>query len=274
MARRAVRDHADNRSLPPQRWRDRQLTVVRRAAASRCFSSHRHRCSRPGAASRVITTRCPLKRRRSPGARVFAVHEDLAKKNIEDIFAVFRHAAAPAMQAQSDRARWRRLDGWLWPDGAGGGRASSRQSDGSTDALGIGHPDARWKLAGQRRQPAADRIQHAQSYGDCRAGIDALSDSGACASIHRALAKARDWLLSAPAPSAEDRAMRLMGLVWTKAPAAAVKAAIQEIVERRTRREAGHSCPSWIQTPTRPACPLSHCMKRESPPRTKRTGRA
>ena len=36
--------------------------------------------------------------------------------------------------------------------------------------------------------------------------------------LRETLRKARDWLVSVTANSAEERNMRLMGLVWTKAP--------------------------------------------------------
>jgi hypothetical protein len=46
----------------------------------------------------------------------------------------------------------------------------------------------------------------------------------------RALQRAGKWLATAEASTAEDRAMRLMGLVWSKAPNAAIRGAIQEVV--------------------------------------------
>ena len=43
------------------------------------------------------------------------------------------------------------------------------------------------------------------------------------------LRRARQWLLAAETKSAEERGMRLMGLVWTDAPRSRVQAAIGEI---------------------------------------------
>jgi hypothetical protein len=50
------------------------------------------------------------------------------------------------------------------------------------------------------------------------------------------LQRARQWLLAAQAKSAEERGMRLMGLVWTDAPRSRVQDAIREI---RSQQEAG-----------------------------------
>ena len=47
--------------------------------------------------------------------------------------------------------------------------------------------------------------------------------------IDRRLERARDWLVASEAHSAEERGMRLMGLVWTGAPRSVVDAAIAEI---------------------------------------------
>jgi hypothetical protein len=59
----------------------------------------------------------------------------------------------------------------------------------------------------------------------------------------RALEKARSFLLTAEAPTAEERAMRLMGLIWTKAPEEAVKAAVADIVGKQA------ASGGWSQLP-------------------------
>ena len=43
------------------------------------------------------------------------------------------------------------------------------------------------------------------------------------------LRRARKWLLGAQPKSAEERGMRLMGLVWTDAPRSSVQAAIRDV---------------------------------------------
>jgi hypothetical protein len=58
----------------------------------------------------------------------------------------------------------------LYPDGARGGRTSTRQGDGDHDALADDGPaDAGWKLAWQRSQSPTPGMQHHQSHRDgCR----------------------------------------------------------------------------------------------------------
>ena len=51
--------------------------------------------------------------------------------------------------------------------------------------------------------------------------------------LRETLRKARDWLVSVTANSAEERNMRLMGLVWTKAPSQTIRSAMDDIVRRQ-----------------------------------------
>src|SRR5262249_37695181 len=51
--------------------------------------------------------------------------------------------------------------------------------------------------------------------------------------IAESLRRAREWLLAAEPKSAEERGMRLMGLVWTRAPQARVAAAVAAIRARQ-----------------------------------------
>ena len=74
-------------------------------------------------------------------------------------------------------------------------------------------------------------------------GLTLYPIPGRGAEIDRALEKAQGWLLGAETNSAEERAMRLMGLVWTDAPTSAVEAAIQQILGRQ-RAPGG-----WSQLP-------------------------
>jgi hypothetical protein len=51
--------------------------------------------------------------------------------------------------------------------------------------------------------------------------------------LHKTLRKARAWLASASANSAEERNMRLMGLVWAKAPRRDVESAMGEVLRKQ-----------------------------------------
>lgn len=58
--------------------------------------------------------------------------------------------------------------------------------------------------------------------------------------MRKSLHKARDWLVSVTPNSGEERDMRLMGLVWTKAPSHTIRSAIDDVV-RRQRPDGGWS---------------------------------
>ena len=185
----------------------------------RCFTCHHNTVPAEAAA---------LARRKG-----IQINEELAKKNIQDILAVFRQAAAPAMQAQST------LPGGITLT-AGYGlmalAAEAHPQDKVTAALthwmlATQMPDGSWLGNGVNRPPIEySTISHTTIT---VRGLTLYPMAGRQPQIERALDRARGWLMNAATGSAEDRAMRLLGLVWTKAPAPAVEAATQEIVRRQ-----------------------------------------
>ena len=92
-------------------------------------------------------------------------------------------------------------------------------------------PDGRWIGNGVNRPPSEySTISHtAMAAG----GLTAYTLPGRQDGISATLRRAQRWLLAAAPASAEERAMRLMGLVWTDAPAAHVTAAIRAVRERQ-----------------------------------------
>ncbi len=162
-----------------------------------------------------------------------AISEELAKKNVQDIYAVLRQAAAPAMQGQST------VPGRIAITvGYGLMALAAEQHPADTVTAAMTHwmlstqmPDGSWLGNGVSRPPIeSSTVSHTAI---AVRGLTLYPISSRAPQIDRALAKAREWLLSAETPNAEDRAMRLLGLVWTKAPESAVNAAVQEIVRRQ-----------------------------------------
>ena len=92
-------------------------------------------------------------------------------------------------------------------------------------------PDGRWIGNGVNRPPSEySTISHtAMAAG----GLTAYTLPGRQNGTSATLRRAQRWLLAAAPASAEERAMRLMGLVWTDAPAAHVTAAIRAVRERQ-----------------------------------------
>jgi ankyrin repeat protein len=92
-------------------------------------------------------------------------------------------------------------------------------------------PDGRWLGNGLNRPPSEySSISHTAI---AAGGLVAYALPGRQKEIDESLRKARQWLLTADAKSAEERGMRLMGLVWTKAPRPAVTAAIKAIGDKQ-----------------------------------------
>ena len=189
-------------------------------AGRRCFTCHHN--SLPAEAA-------SLARRKG-----IPVHEEQVANNVRDILAVFRQAAAPAMQAQPTFPGAIALTlGY----GMMGLAAERHPLDKATAAmthwiLATQTPDGSWLGNGVNRPPMEySTVSHTVI---AARGLTLYPIPARRAQIDRALAKARDWLLTASAPTSEERAMRLLGLVWTKAPEAAVKAAVQEITSRQS----------------------------------------
>ena len=173
-------------------------------AGRRCFTCH-HNSLPAEAASLARRKGIPL-------------HEEQVANNVRDILAVFRQAAAPAMQAQA-----------TFPGGIAltlgygmmGLAAERHPLDKATAAmthwiLATQMPDGSWLGNGVSRPPMEfSTVSHTVI---AARGLTLYPIPARRAQVDRALAKAREWLLSASAPSSEERAMRLLGLVWTKAP--------------------------------------------------------
>jgi ankyrin repeat protein len=104
-------------------------------------------------------------------------------------------------------------------------------------------PDGRWLGNGLNRPPSEYSVVSHTAI--AAGGLVAYPLPGRRMEIDESLRKARQWLLAAQAKSAEERAMRLMGLVWTKAPRADVAAAIKAV---RDAQEAGGGWSQFART--------------------------
>jgi len=76
--------------------------------------------------------------------------------------------------------------------------------------------------------------------------LTAIPAPGYKAEVDEKLRRARQWLLRVNARSAEDRAMKLMGLVWTKAPRSAIDAEVRDILAAQ-RNGAPRDQGGWAQ---------------------------
>jgi N-acyl-D-amino-acid deacylase len=163
-----------------------------------------------------------------------AVPEDLVRKNLGDILAVMRPSAGPAMQGRENVPGGMALT-------VGYGLMAIAAERYAPDRVTASHvhwtlatqmPDGSWLGNGQSRPPIEfSTVSHTAI---AVRGLTLYPIPARTPEIDRALERARNFLQTVEAPTAEERAMRLMGLVWAKAPDAAVKAAIQDIVQRQS----------------------------------------
>jgi ankyrin repeat protein len=200
-------------------------------AGRRCFTCHHNSMPVEAAA---------LARRKG-----IAVHEEQVANNVSDILAVFRQGAAPAMQAQ---ATFPGAVALTLGYGMMGLAAERHPLDKATAAmthwiLATQMPDGSWLGNGVNRPPMEfSTVSHTVI---AARGLTLYPIPARQSQIDRALAKAGRWLQSAPAPSAEERAMRLLGLVWTNAPAAAAKAAAQDVIARQSPSGGWSQLTTW-----------------------------
>ena len=177
---------------------------------------------------------------RSKGIRV---DEDLVQENIGDILSVSALARNPMMQGVA-----------AVPGGHAltlGSSQMALQAEGypldkvtasmTHWILASQMPNGSWLGNGVNRPPIEYSTVTHTAMGV--RGLTLYPTPGGTARIEEALEKARGWLLSAETNSAEERAMRLMGLVWSDAPESALNAAIDEILQRQ------RSTGGWSQLP-------------------------
>jgi ankyrin repeat protein len=101
-------------------------------------------------------------------------------------------------------------------------------------------PDGKWLGNGVNRPPSEySTISHTAL---AAGGLKSYAIPGRQSEITERLRRAQRWLLATEPKSAEERAMRLMGLVWTDAPRDRVAVAIKDI---RGRQEANGG---WSQS--------------------------
>ena len=92
-------------------------------------------------------------------------------------------------------------------------------------------PNGTWLGNGLNRPPSEySPISHTAM---AAAGLTSYDIPGLKSQVEQSLRRAQQWLLAAEPKSAEERGMRLMGLVWTKAPRPRVEAAIRDVRARQ-----------------------------------------
>jgi hypothetical protein len=92
-------------------------------------------------------------------------------------------------------------------------------------------PDGSWFVGGASRPPMED--SDVSTVAMAVRALTLYPLAGRAKQLDDALHRARRWLLATPTNSAEERNMRLMGLVWTSASRRDVESARQQVLQRQ-----------------------------------------
>jgi ankyrin repeat protein len=160
------------------------------------------------------------------------VDERLVSKNLDDMLTFFRSNASRVMLGDPAVGGEALTVGYTQIGLAAEGHPPDRVTATMTHWLMARQmPDGSWLGNGLNRPPLEySLISHtAMAAG----GLVSYPLPGRRNQVTESLRRARQWLLAARPTSAEERGMRLMGLVWTDAPAPRVQAAIGEIRDRQ-----------------------------------------
>jgi ankyrin repeat protein len=164
------------------------------------------------------------------GKRI-AIDEEMAATNFKQILAAYAPAAEQAMQSDQPAGNIITI-GYVMM-----ALAAEKYPAGKIPAA-LAHltaalqlPDGSWTPNGVSRPPMEDSLVTATAM-----GVRALTlypQAGSQKAVDEKLARARRWLQAVNPRSAEDRAMRLMGLVWAKAPRPEVDAAVRQVLDQQ-----------------------------------------
>ena len=160
-----------------------------------------------------------------------AINEEMAQTNLTQIVAAFTPAAEQAMQGDQPAGNIITI-GYVMMALA----AEHHPWDKITAALaqlaaGLQLSDGSWTPNGVSRPPMEDSLVTATALGARALTLYPVATGKT--ELEGKLRRAQHWLLAVDARSAEDRAMRLMGLVWTKASRPQVDAAVRQVVGRQ-----------------------------------------
>ena len=164
-------------------------------------------------------------------AKGIAVNEELARKNMQQMLAFFKIAGEAAMQGDRAAGDFVTL-GYVMSALAAEQYPLDNITAASTHLIaGQQMPDGSWLGNGVSRPPMEDSIV-SQTALAVRA-MTLYPIPGRKNEAEEKLRRAQRWLLAAVPGTAEERNMRLMGLVWSKAPRSDINAAVRQITSRQ-----------------------------------------
>jgi hypothetical protein len=160
-----------------------------------------------------------------------AINEEMARTNLKQIEASHKNVAELAMQGDQPGGNIIAIGYVMMALAAEQYPFDNMTAELTHAAAALQMPDGSWTPNGVSRPPMEDTLVTATAM-----GARALTLYPVASGKHQMddkIRRAQHWLLAVDAHSAEDRAMKLMGLVWTKAPRSDVEAAVRQVLSQQ-----------------------------------------
>jgi hypothetical protein len=168
-----------------------------------------------------------------------AINEEMEQTNLKQIEASYKIAGELAMQGDQPGGNIITIGYVMMALAAEKHPLDTITAQMIHAALALQLPDGSWTPNGVSRPPMEDTLVTATAMGI--RSLTTIPAPGYKAEGEEKLRRARQWLLNVNAHSAEDRAMKLMGLVWSMAGRSDVDAAVRQILSQQ--RDGG----GWAQ---------------------------
>ena len=160
-----------------------------------------------------------------------AINEEMAQVNLKQTLTSYKSVGELGMQGDQPGGNIITL-GYVMMALADERYAADKMTAQLTHlAAALQMPDGSWTPNGVSRPPLEDTLVTATAMGVRALTLYPITSDKNL--LDEKVKLAQGWLLAVNTQSAEDNAMRLMGLVWTKAPRSAIAAAVKHILEKQ-----------------------------------------
>jgi ankyrin repeat protein len=160
-----------------------------------------------------------------------AINEEMAQTNLKQIKASYKSVADLAMQGDQPGGNIIAIGYVMMALASEQYPFDKITAELTHAAAALQLPDGSWTPNGVSRPPMEDTLVTATAMGARALTLYPLG--GSKHQVEGKVRRAQHWLLAVDARSAEDRAMKLMGLVWTKASRSDVEAAVRQILSQQ-----------------------------------------
>jgi len=160
-----------------------------------------------------------------------AINEEMAQTNLKQMEASYKSVADLAMQGDQPGGNIITIGYVMMALAAEQHPFDKITAQLTRAAAALQLPDGSWTPNGVSRPPMEDTLVTATAMG-ARA-LTQYPMAGSKHPVEEKVRRAQRWLLAVDARSAEDRSMKLMGLVWTKAPKSDVEAAVRQVLSQQ-----------------------------------------